>query len=85
MLHWIGLIVIGFIAGVLAKAIIPGDKREPQGFVYTALLGIGGSLLVGFVCHDILHWTTGGHLIGTIVGATLGACILILAFRKIWS
>ena len=84
MLHWIGLIVIGLVAGVLAKSIVPGDKREPQGFLYTTLLGIGGSVLVGFLLHDVLRWHTGGHLIGTIIGATIGAVILILAFRRIW-
>ncbi|HTQ09065.1 MAG TPA: GlsB/YeaQ/YmgE family stress response membrane protein [Fimbriimonadaceae bacterium] len=78
------MIITGFIAGVLAKAIVPGDRREPKGFVYTAILGIAGSALMGFVCHDILRWRTGGGVVGTIVGAVIGASVLILVFRKVW-
>lgn len=85
MTHWIWLILVGFIAGVLAKAIVPGGRDKPQGCLYTTLLGIGGSVLVGFVLHDLLHWQTGNHFIGTIAGATIGAIALILVCRKIWS
>ncbi|MFI5385030.1 MAG: GlsB/YeaQ/YmgE family stress response membrane protein [Fimbriimonadales bacterium] len=81
-MHWIWFIAVGFIAGLLAKAIVPGEKDEPQGFVLTTLLGIGGSVLVGFVLHDLLGWQTGKHFIGTIVGATIGAVVLILLVRK---
>jgi uncharacterized membrane protein YeaQ/YmgE (transglycosylase-associated protein family) len=36
-------IVIGFVAGVLAKFLTPGDTHEPQGFILTTLLGIAGA------------------------------------------
>ena len=78
------LVIVGFIAVILAKAIVPGDKGEPKGCLYTVALGVGGSMLVGFILHDVLHWTTGKHFIGTIVGATLGAVFLIMIFRKLW-
>ncbi|MBX3120491.1 MAG: GlsB/YeaQ/YmgE family stress response membrane protein [Fimbriimonadaceae bacterium] len=77
MLHWIWLLVIGLIAGALAKAIMPGDKMEPKGCLMTSLLGIAGSVLVGFTMRTFLGTSGGGGLIGTIVGATIGACILI--------
>ncbi|HVT11638.1 MAG TPA: GlsB/YeaQ/YmgE family stress response membrane protein [Fimbriimonadaceae bacterium] len=77
-------IIVGFVAGVLAKALVPGDNKEPKGCLYTILLGIGGSVLTGIVLHYGLGWRTGGHFIGTIVGATIGAVVLILAFRKFW-
>jgi uncharacterized membrane protein YeaQ/YmgE (transglycosylase-associated protein family) len=42
-------IVIGFIAGVLAKFVTPGDEHEPQGFILTTLLGIGGAFVATFL------------------------------------
>jgi uncharacterized membrane protein YeaQ/YmgE (transglycosylase-associated protein family) len=43
----IGWIVLGLLAGLIAKAIMPGDERG--GFILTMLLGIGGALLGGFL------------------------------------
>jgi uncharacterized membrane protein YeaQ/YmgE (transglycosylase-associated protein family) len=80
----ISWILVGIIAGALAKAIVPGDKHEPKGCLYTMLLGIAGSVLTGLVLHYLLGWQTGGHFIGTIIGATIGAVVLILLFRKVW-
>ena len=42
-------ILIGFIAGVLAKFIIPGDAHEPQGFILTTLLGIAGAFVMTYL------------------------------------
>lgn len=77
MFHWIWLLVIGLIAGALAKAIMPGEKMEPKGCLMTSLLGVAGSLLVGFIMRQFLGTSGGGGTIGTIIGATIGACILI--------
>jgi uncharacterized membrane protein YeaQ/YmgE (transglycosylase-associated protein family) len=38
-------IIIGFLAGVIAKFIMPGDRHEPSGFVLTAILGIVGAFV----------------------------------------
>ena len=38
-------IIIGFIAGVIAKLIMPGDKAEPKGFILTTILGIIGAFM----------------------------------------
>lgn len=81
MLWWI---LVGFIAGVLAKAIMPGNKHEPKGCIMTILLGIAGSLITGFLMRALLGEGGGGGFLGTIIGATLGAMLLILAFRKFW-
>ena len=65
-------IVIGFIAGVIAKFIMPGDN-EPSGFIMTTILGIAGALLATFIGHS-LGWyaaNEGAGLIGAIVGAVL--------------
>lgn len=81
ILWWI---IVGFIAGVLAKAVMPGDKHEPKGCAMTILLGIAGSLVTGFLMRAVFGEQGGGGFIGTIVGATLGAMLLILIFRKFW-
>ena len=47
MIAIIGWIIFGLIAGLIAKAIMPG--RDPGGFIITMLLGIAGSLIGGFV------------------------------------
>ena len=64
-------IVFGLVAGLLARAIMPG--RQSMGFVMTALLGIAGSFVGGFVAslvtgHSIMEFQTTG-LIGSVLGA----------------
>ena len=83
-MHFLYWIIVGLIAGVLAKALIPGSDREPKGCVMTILLGIAGSVIVGFIMQTVFGANGGGGLIGTIVGATIGAVLLILALRKFW-
>lgn len=75
--------MVGFASGVLAKAAMKGDRSEPKGCVLTILLGIAGSLITGFILRDLLGWRTGGHFAGSIVGATLGAMLLIWLARKL--
>ncbi len=55
----LGWIVFGLIAGVIAKAIMPG--RDPGGCIVTILIGIAGSLLGGFIGHYLLGYGTGGR------------------------
>lgn len=74
-------VIVGLIAGLLAKAILPGDKKEPSGWLMTALLGIAGAFLVGLVM-SLLHYEGSGSFIGRIIGATIGAIVIILALRK---
>jgi uncharacterized membrane protein YeaQ/YmgE (transglycosylase-associated protein family) len=63
-------IIIGFVAGVIAKFIMPGDN-EPAGFILTAILGIVGAFVATFL-GQALGWyraDEGAGLIGAIVGA----------------
>ena len=63
-------IIIGFIAGVVAKFIMPGDK-EPSGFILTTILGIVGAFVATFL-GQALGWygpNQGAGLIGAVVGA----------------
>ncbi len=72
------VILIGFIAGVIAKLITPG-RNEPAGFILTTLLGIVGAFLATYLGQAIGWYRAdeGAGLIGAVVGA-----VIVLA---IWS
>ena len=66
------IILIGFVAGVIAKFIMPG-KNEPSGFILTTLLGIGGAFLATYLGQAIGWYgpNEGARFIGAIVGAII--------------
>ena len=68
-------ILIGFIAGVLAKLVTPGDN-EPSGFILTTILGIVGAFVATFL-GQALGWYEAGEGAG-LIGATVGAIIVLL-------
>lgn len=70
-------IIIGFLAGVLAKFIMPGDN-EPTGFVMTTILGIVGSILASYL-GQALGWYKAGEGAG-FIGAVMGAIILLVIY-----
>ncbi len=74
MLHFLWIILIGFIAGVIAKLIMPGDN-EPQGFILTTLLGIGGAFVATYLGQAI-GWYGPDDSAG-FIGATVGAIIVL--------
>ena len=73
-------IIIGFIAGVLAKLITPGDN-EPSGFILTTLLGIVGAFLASYL-GQALGWYHAGEGAG-LIGATVGAIIVLLIWGAV--
>lgn len=81
--HLLWFIAVGFLAGALAKALMPGNKSEPTGCIMTILLGIAGSVITGYIMRYLLGSTGSGSFIGTIVGATIGAMILIWLLRRL--
>lgn len=78
VLYWI---LIGLIAGFLAKLLMPGADREPKGCIMTMLLGIAGALLAGFLARVLFG---SDDRVG-FIGATLGAMLLIFLMRKLWA
>lgn len=70
-------ILIGFIAGVLAKLITPGDN-EPSGFILTTILGIVGAFVATFL-GQALGWYEAGEGAG-LIGASVGAIIVLLVW-----
>lgn len=74
LIFWI---IVGGIAGALAKLIMPGD--DPGGFIITIILGIAGALVGGFLAS--LIGIGGGGIIWSIIIATIGAIILLAIYR----
>jgi uncharacterized membrane protein YeaQ/YmgE (transglycosylase-associated protein family) len=70
-------ILIGFIAGVLAKLITPGDN-EPSGFILTTILGVVGAFVATFL-GQALGWYEAGEGAG-LIGASVGAIIVLLVW-----
>ena len=73
-------IIIGFLAGVLAKFITPGDN-EPSGFILTTLLGIAGAFVATYLGQS-LGWYSAGEGAG-LIGATVGAVIVLLVWGAV--
>ena len=77
ILSWI---IVGLIAGVLAKWIMPG--RDPGGILVTILIGIVGAVIGGFLVGLVVGGDTiTGINITTILVATLGAIVLLAVYR----
>ena len=78
----IGWIIFGLIAGVIAKAIMPG--RDPGGAIVTILLGIAGSIVGGFIGRSLFYRADNDPgTIMSMVFAVIGAIILLAAYRLI--
>jgi len=79
----IAFIVLGLIAGVIAKAIMPGD--DPGGFVVTAIIGVVGALLGGFIAGAIFDADPLDEFfdISTWLTAIVGAIILLVIYRLV--
>lgn len=77
--HWLTWIVIGLLAGAIAKAITPG--RDPGGCLVTIVLGVAGALLAGFIGQQ-LGWYAPGEGAG-FLAAIIGAVLLLVVYRLI--
>jgi uncharacterized membrane protein YeaQ/YmgE (transglycosylase-associated protein family) len=73
-------IIIGFVAGVIAKFLMPGPN-EPSGFVLTAILGIVGAFVATWL-GQALGWYGPGQGAG-LIGAVVGAVIVLAIWGAI--
>jgi len=71
------LIIIGFVAGVIAKFLHPGSN-EPAGFILTTLLGIAGAFVATYL-GQALGWYHAGQGAG-LIGAVVGAVIVLVVW-----
>ena len=75
-------IVVGLIAGILAKWVMPGP--DPGGIVVTVLIGIVGAFIGGWVLSLLgFSGSMGSFGLGSILTATLGAIVLLVIYRLI--
>jgi uncharacterized membrane protein YeaQ/YmgE (transglycosylase-associated protein family) len=76
----LGAIIIGFIVGIIAKLITPGDPK-PRGFILTTVLGIVGAF-VGTFLGQLIGLYQPGETTG-FIGAIIGAIIILLIWRQV--
>ena len=76
----LGAIIIGFIAGIIAKLITPGDPK-PRGFILTTVLGIVGAVLATFLGQAIGLYEPGET--AGFIGAIIGAIIILIIWRQL--
>jgi uncharacterized membrane protein YeaQ/YmgE (transglycosylase-associated protein family) len=75
----IGTIIVGLIVGAIARFVLPGDQK--MGWIMTGLLGIGGSMLAGFV-GQAFGWYQAGQGAGWIA-SVVGAVVLLFVVGKL--
>jgi len=77
----IGAIILGLLAGYIAKLLLPG--RDPGGFFVTILLGLAGSLVGFFIFTELLGiGDTEIFDLGGLIGAIIGTMLLLLLYRQ---
>jgi uncharacterized membrane protein YeaQ/YmgE (transglycosylase-associated protein family) len=74
------VIIIGFIAGIIAKLIAPGPNN-PSGFILTTVLGIVGAFLATFIGQAIGHY--GPDQGAGLITATLGAIVVLFIWHRV--
>lgn len=77
--NWLTWIVIGLVAGAIAKAITPG--RDPGGCIVTIIVGIAGAVLAGFLGQQ-LGWYDRGEGAG-FLAAIVGAVLILFVYRMV--
>ena len=77
----IAFIILGLLAGAIAKAVLPGD--DPGGFIVTALIGVAGALIGGFLAGALFGADPMDEFfdISTWLTAIIGSIILLLIYR----
>ena len=78
----IAWVILGLISGAIAKAIMPG--RDPGGFIVTALIGIVGAVVGGFLGQTLLGvGQTSGVNLPSILTAVVGALVVLFIYRMV--
>ena len=77
----IGAIVLGILAGYLARALMPG--RQSMGFLMTIVLGIAGALVGFFIFTELLNIGDDEKFdLGGLIGAVIGAMLLLFVYER---
>jgi uncharacterized membrane protein YeaQ/YmgE (transglycosylase-associated protein family) len=79
MFSFIGMLIVGFIVGLLARALKPGDDK--LGWIMTIVLGVAGSLIAGYIGRAA-GWYAPGEPVGWIA-SIIGAVVLLVIYGMI--
>ena len=79
----IGWIILGLLAGVIAKAVLPGD--DPGGIIITTLIGVAGAFLGGLIAKALGFGDPIDEFFdfSTWLGAIIGSVLLLVAYRLV--
>jgi len=79
----IALLILGLVAGAIAKALLPGD--DPGGFIVTMIIGVAGALLGGFLAAALFNAKPMDEFfdLSTWLTAIVGSIILLLIYRMV--
>lgn len=82
MFHILWYVIVGFVVGLVARAVLPG--ADHMGFIMTTLVGIGGSIVGGYIGHWLHKPAPGAkfHPHGFIL-SVVGAIVLLLVIRHL--
>lgn len=78
-MHYVWMALVGFVVGLIARAILPGTQSI--GLILTAVLGIVGSYVAGFI-GQALGWYHAGQGAG-FIGSVLGAVLVLFVYSKV--
>jgi uncharacterized membrane protein YeaQ/YmgE (transglycosylase-associated protein family) len=78
-MSWLITIVVGFIVGLVARAVMPGDQK--LGIILTTVLGIVGALVAGYL-GQALGWYQAGEAAG-FIASVVGAIIVLFVFQLV--
>ncbi len=79
----IAFIILGLLCGAIAKALLPGD--DPGGFIVTALIGVAGALIGGFLAGALFNADPMDEFfdISTWLTAIVGSIVLLIVYRLV--
>jgi len=81
-MHFLWIIIIGFVAGIIARVLAPG-ANNPAGFILTTILGVVGAFIATFIGQAI-GWYGPDQGAG-LIGAVVGALIVLFVWHRLVS
>jgi len=78
-MNYVWMAIVGFVVGLIARALLPGEQK--LGLIMTAVLGIVGSVVAGFI-GQALGWYQAGEGAG-FIGSIVGAIVVLFIYSKV--
>lgn len=78
-MQYVWMVIIGFVVGLIARALLPGEQK--LGLIMTAVLGIVGSVVAGFIGQAV-GWYQPGQPAG-FIASVVGAIVVLFVYSKV--